>query len=274
MKKTVEKLLAAQGISMMAPLSLADCIIQKPYLLQRAGIEKGTAFLFAVPYYTTECDACANNISAYAVSRDYHGFFKALFDTLLPVLQEKFPQNRFAGFTDHSPINEVHAAVRAGLGFYGKNHLFLTRAHSSFVFLGEIITDAVFEIPLPPPQSCDECGACLAACPVALDASRCYSALTQKKGALSEEEIAILRAHGCAWGCDICQRVCPITLRAKENGTLYTTIPYFKESALSPLTAEIVEKMSEEEFATRAYSWRGRNTILRNLRHLEKGDPE
>lgn len=272
MLNRIKQLLAARGISLVSPILLVDCTVQKPYLLERAGITDGTAILFAVPYYTTDCDLNASNISAYAVSRDYHLFFKALFAEILPVLQAEFPQNRFAGFTDHSPIAEAEAAVRAGLGYRGCNHLFLTDAHSSFVFLGEIVTDAILTTVPHEQRHCAECGACRAACPVGLDVSRCHSALTQKKGTLTDEEIATLRAHGCAWGCDLCQLACPVTKKARTAGTLYTTIPFFLESARTPLTAKEIEEMPDEEFAERAYSWRGKPTILRNLKYLEEGE--
>ena len=272
MLNRIKSLLFARGISLVSPLSLSDCTLQKPYLLERAGIQGGTAILFAVPYYTTNCDLEASNISAYAVSRDYHLFFKKLFDDILPILQAEFPENRFAGFTDHSPIAEAQAAVRAGLGFWGCNHLFLTDKHSSFVFLGEIITDAVINAPAKKEAQCPGCGACKAACPVGLEITRCHSALTQKKGELTEDEIAQLRAHGSAWGCDICQLVCPVTKKARASGTLYTTIPFFLESARTPLSKKDVEEMSDEEFSGRAYSWRGKQTILRNLQLLEKGE--
>ncbi len=272
MLNKIKELLNARGISLVAPLSLADCTVQKPYLLERAGLTGGTAILFAVPYYTTECDLAASNISAYAVSRDYHLFFKELFDEILPILQARFPTHRFAGFTDHSPIAEAQAAVRAGLGYWGCNHLFLTDKHSSFVFLGEIVTDAVLAAPAHEEAHCEGCGACRAACPVGLDVARCHSALTQKKGELSPEERAALIAHGSAWGCDLCQLACPVTKRARKNGTLYTTIPFFVQSARTPLSAREVLEMSDAEFAARAYSWRGRQTILRNLEILEKGE--
>lgn len=272
MLATIKNLLATHGIALVAPLSLADCTVQKPYLLERAGIKNGTAILFAVPYYTTECDLTTSNISAYAVSRDYHLFFKELFSTVLPELQAKFPAQRFAGFTDHSPIAEAEAAVRAGLGYWGCNHLFLTDKHSSFVFLGEIITDAVLSAPAVPESYCQECGACRAACPVGLDVARCHSALTQKKGELTKDERVALIAQGSAWGCDLCQLACPVTKIARKNGTLYTDIPFFKQSVRTPLSARDVLEMTDEEFAARAYSWRGRKTILRNLEILEKGE--
>ena len=271
MKNTVKELLLARGIMLVSPVPLRSLTVTRPYLLERNGIADGTAFIFAVPYYTTACDDSARNISCYAVSGDYHRFFAALFDEILPVLRAKFPQNRFVGFTDHSPIAEGEAAVKAGLGVFGCNHLFLTKEHSSFVFLGEIITDAVLPCEVHEISVCTACGACKKACPVALDTARCLSALTQKKGTLSSEEQRALLDHGIAWGCDTCQLACPVTAAAKKAGTLYSKIPFFHENAIAHLTADTVSSMSEEAFAARAYSWRGREVILRNLLLLEKG---
>ena len=273
MKNTISKLLAARGISLSAPIALKECNVTRAYLLERAGITDGTAFLFAVPYYTTECDNPARNISAYAVSRDYHRFFAALFDEILPLLRKEFPEHKFAGFTDHSPIAEGEAAVRAGLGFFGCNHLFLTSEFSSYVFLGEIVTDALIEAPAGEIKVCQGCGACHAACPVDLTVAQCLSALTQKKGLLNDAEQGAVLAHGCAWGCDRCQEACPVTKQAKKSGSIYTTIPFFKDNAIPHLTADTIRAMSEEEFASRAYSWRGREVVLRNLELLEKGAP-
>ncbi len=272
MLSVIKSLLAKEEIRLVAPIPLSRCTVTKQYLLERVGIAKGTVFMLAVPYYTTKCDDPARNISAYAVSRDYHGFFKALFDKLLPILQSEFPQNRFAGFADHSPIAEAEAAVRAGLGFWGCNHLFLTSKHSSFVFLGEIVTDACFDLPLCEERHCEACGACRRACPVGLDIAKCHSALTQKRGTLTNEEQRQLLSHGSAWGCDICQTTCPVTLRAKSAGTLYSTVPYFQKKAIPRLTANTVRAMSDEDFAARAYSWRGKAVILRNLELTEKGE--
>ncbi len=273
MQTLITTLLARRGIALCAPISLDHCEIIRPYLLERAEIRQGTAFLFAVPYYTTECDCSARNISSYAVSRDYHLFFRELFDEILPVLRAAFPAHRFAGFTDHSPIAEVNAAVRAGLGLLGCNHLLLTEDYSSYVFLGEIVTDAVLEGgPVFPLSQCDACGACRRACPADTDPARCLSALTQKKGTLDGQERRDLLAHGLAWGCDRCQESCPVTKKAKKAGSIYTTVPFFREKALPHLTSDTVRAMSDTEFAERAYSWRGRDVILRNLEILEKGE--
>jgi len=276
MQSTVKAILKEHGISLVAPVSLSYLTLTRPYLLARHGITDGTAFMLAVPYYTTHCDDCARNISSYAVSRDYHRFFEALFADVLPRLAAAFPQNRFVGFTDHSPIAEVEAAALAGLGQIGCNHLFLTKEHSSFVFLGEIITDAVLSAPPHPITVCTACGACKRACPTGLEIDGCLSALTQKKGALTEEERAAVLSGGLAWGCDTCQLVCPVTRAAKAAGTLYSTVPFFEEQAIAHLTADRLNAMSDATLATRAYGWRGRAVILRNLTLFEKhgkGEP-
>ena len=102
------------------------------------------------------------------------------------------------------------------------------------------------------------------------------SALTQKKGALTEAEYARLDAHPLVWGCDTCQLACPVTKAARAAGTLYSRIPFFNEAAIPHLTADRINAMSEAEFHARAYSWRGRAVILRNLALFEsngKGEP-
>lgn len=264
--------LQLKQIRLFSALPLDACRIKKPYLLERVGICCGSVLMIAVPYLTPAAHATDRNLSAYAVSRDYHLFFKNLFDELIPLLQERYPEHRFAGFADHSPIDEIHAAARAGLGVIGKNGLLITREHSSCVFLGALFTDAdlggeIFEI-----QSCQGCGKCLAACPKA--DGECLSSLTQKKGALTADEEERLTNHPLVWGCDICQEVCPHTARAIKDETIFTSIPYFYDAAIPYLNMQILEEMSDEEFACRAYSWRGRGVIERNLNFKKKGETE
>ena len=93
----------------------------------------------------------------------------------------------------------------------------------------------------------------------------CRSALTQQKGELTDEEKQILLQHPTIWGCDLCQEICPHTLAAIERGSIFSPIPFFLEDSLPCLTQEILDGMDEEAFSRRAYAWRGRQTIARNL---------
>ena len=265
--------LQKKKIDLVGALPLSACRVTRPYLLERANIVSGTVFMLAVPYYTHACEDENRCISAYAVSRDYHLFFQELFEELLPYLRECYPFARFVAFADHSPISELHAAAKAGLGVIGKNGLLLTEKYGSYVFLGEVITDMEISCAVHPVQMCEDCGACSVACPANVsEKNLCLSALSQKKGVLNEEERALLRSTNTVWGCDRCQECCPYNLRAKKTGSIYSPISFFQESALPSPTIKDIENMSEDAFAQRAYSWRGRETILRNLRICEKGD--
>lgn len=266
--------LSEYGIELCGALPLCECTVKRPYLLERAEFStdrQAQTFvcIFAVPYLTPAADTSHRNLSAYAVSEDYHVFFACLYDELLPRLQRDFPGHRFAAFVDHSPIDEIDAAVRAGLGVRGRHHLLLTERHSSYVFLGEIITD----LPLTPTPTalpehlrvCHNCGACLAACPMQSEGGECRSALTQKKGTLNEQEAACLTAFQSLWGCDICQEVCPYTAHARARGTLYTNIPFFHHNTVAHLSLDVLDGMDDATFSRRAYAWRGRDVIRRNL---------
>ena len=142
--------------------------------------------------------------------------------------------------------------------------------YSSYVFLGEIITDAILEESPKEIAYCEACGACDRVCPLRLgETMDCLSAVTQRKTPLTPLEETALRAHKTVWGCDLCQEVCPHTKQAKQNGTIYTPLIFFEEDTLPMLSSETFSKMDDTAFASRAYSWRGRGTTMRNLRIFE-----
>jgi epoxyqueuosine reductase len=105
-------------------------------------------------------------------------------------------------------------AARAGVGFYGKNTLLITRTHGSWVVLGTLVTEADVERTLPLELDCGSCRLCIDACPTGaldepgtLDSTRCLSYWTQAPGPIPEEYRVELGAQ--VYGCDICQDVCP-----------------------------------------------------------------
>jgi epoxyqueuosine reductase len=105
-------------------------------------------------------------------------------------------------------------AVRAGLGFYGKNTMLITRTHGSWVVLGTLVTDVEVEPSPPLGLDCGSCTLCIDACPTGaldepgvVDATKCLSYWTQAPGAVPEPYREELGAQ--VYGCDICQDVCP-----------------------------------------------------------------
>ncbi len=263
---TPAALLEEEHITAFAAIPYAACRVLRPYLAERLSFVPQTAVLFLVPYYAGE----GGNISAYAAARDYHLYMRGLFARITPRLAES--GYSFAGFADHSPIDERHAAALAGLGMLGKNGLLIHPRYGSYVFIGELLTDAppaVMQACEPKePAVCEDCGACCRACPTGALESReasCLSAVTQKKGVLSEEEIALIRKTGQVWGCDACQIACPHNRRSVESGEAETPIPFFREDRIPHLEKEVLVHMTEAEFSERAFSFRGREVPLRNL---------
>ena len=234
---------------------------------QRIPQDAASVLVCLFPYYTGEHKE--RNISRYAMVTDYHMIAGEYLNRFCKALQEVFPQNQFEPFTDNAPIREVSAAFHAGLGRRGKNGLILHPKYGSYVFIGEVVTDLVLQPDRPLNSGeCIGCGKCQSVCPqgaLQSDGSvcleRCRSHITQKKGELTDWEIGQIQDGGLIWGCDICNDVCPMNQEAK----VLTPVPEFLESAVAVLDAQIAERLLK----TRAYNYRGKKTILRNIQLLE-----
>jgi len=248
------------------PFSVCNC--RRPDLIERRGVcaqSVRSAVVFLVPYYIHDS---GGNISLYARSRDYHFYCDALFERILPKLRDCFG-GEFLGFADKSPIEENVAAAKAGLGVLGDNYMLINEKYGSFVFLAEILStvspeELGFSGTVGEAHSCLHCGACKRACPAQIEGEECLSALTQKKGALTEDQKAYVAKYGSAWGCDLCQLSCPLNLSVIQ-GKAETPISFFRESRISVLTEEKLNGMDDAEFRSRAFSWRGKAPLLRNL---------
>ena len=171
--------------------------------------------------YAPAADALANlhrpeigNISVYARNRDYHDVVKGMLKQLAGFIVGRFGPD-VKVFVDTAPVMEKPLAERAGLGWQGKHTNLVSRAHGSWLFLGEIYT--TLDLPPDPPhaQRCGSCTRCLAACPTdafpapwRLDATRCISYLTiEHRGPIPLEFRAAMGNR--IYGCDDCLAVCP-----------------------------------------------------------------
>jgi epoxyqueuosine reductase len=196
----------------------------------------------------------AVKVAKYARGRDYHLDLMERLDDLAAVLRAH-GATVARPFADAGPVPERELAERAGLGWIGKNTMLIRPGTGSFVFIGAVLTDLA--LPADRPLDTDHCGSCtrcLDACPTGalvapreLDATRCISYLTIESRAPAPPGLAE-RFEGWAFGCDICNDVCPWNERFARP----TPNPAYHDRGDPDRTDPgCLDRMDEAEFARR-----------------------
>jgi epoxyqueuosine reductase len=202
---------------------------------------------------------------------DYHDVIHERLKSLIDFISAAEPASSSRGVVDSAPLMEHQYAQLAGLGWIGKNTLLLHRDTGSYFFLAALLTD--LELVYDTPHDADHCGtctACLEACPTdafpepyVLDARRCISYLTIELRAPIPVELRPGMGDW-AFGCDICQEVCPWNGRAPHSRE-----PRFAaRSDQNPLDLIALFSMDDDAFRQRFRNtplWRSkRRGLLRN----------
>ena len=185
--------------------------------------EAKTVISFAYNYFTGRGSSEISDeykFSNYAWGDDYHIIIKKYLFEIVEYIQSLSKNLKYRVCVDTSPIMERNWAVRAGIGWIGKNTHLITKDYGSWLFLGEIIINKK----IPPTgffeqDYCGTCTACLDSCPTdalkepyILDSNKCISYLTiEHKGDIPDEQKDNL--ENWIYGCDICQEVCPWNIK-------------------------------------------------------------
>ncbi len=227
--------------------------------------------------YAPEGDALATlarpdrgNISVYARNRDYHDVVKGRLKHLAQYIVGHFGVG-VKVFVDTAPVMEKPLAAHAGLGWQGKHSNLVSRAHGSWLFLGEVYTTLELAPDTPHADRCGSCTRCLTACPTAafpapyrLDATRCISYLTiEHRGPIPH---ALRPAMGNRiYGCDDCLAVCPWNrfAAATDEATLRA-----RPELTAPRLAELAgldEAGFRTMFSGSPVKRIGRNRFVRNV---------
>ena len=154
-------------------------------------------------------------IAKYAYGNDYHEVIRQQLFEFLDTMRAMIGPIEGRGFVDSAPVLERSWAQLAGAGWIGKNGNLIRHKAGSFFFLATLIID----LPLlyddaSSKDYCGSCTKCIDACPTqailpnkTIEANHCISYFTIE---LKKETIESNASFNqWAFGCDICQDVCP-----------------------------------------------------------------
>ncbi len=218
----------------------------------------------AMNYYVkTEESDCANpgKIARYALGEDYHRHIKDRLHKLADWMKQNWPGTESRACVDTAPVLEREIAMRAGIGWQGKNTCVINPKIGSWIFLAEIFTSLQLPIDVPETDHCGTCTRCIDACPTGaitsayhLDATKCISYLTiEHRSELSKDQEKMVGEW--LFGCDICQDVCPFNTKA----------PSAIDALLQPRFAPVLDTSKPSEWSLEEYHTFTRRNAMRRV---------
>ncbi len=180
------------------------------------GSKSVISLLFNYATEASQKDPDAPKISKYAFGEDYHYIVKEKLVQLFDFLNESIGAVEGRAFVDSAPVMDKAWAKKSGLGWIGKNSNLIHPKEGSFFFIAELITDLEFDQDPVMKDYCGTCTKCIDDCPTdaiiepyVVDGSKCISYLTiELKDELLPSEFKG-KMDNWAFGCDVCQDVCP-----------------------------------------------------------------
>lgn len=219
---------------------------------------------------------------------DYHNLLR----TKLEGIGEKLKSDHGLEYKftlDTHPVLERDLAMRAGLGWFGKNSMLINRGAGSFFIIGSLLLNQKLNIATKAVETdhCGQCTRCIDACPTeAIDplsrtiiAQDCISTFTIEQFKIDTTPSAKMNlTSGAIFGCDICQDVCPWNKRVDRqqkfprlnwNADQKKVLDFFMLRPVTELHQEL-EKMSGGEFERlfdkTSFSRSGKRGLLKNIR--------
>ena len=204
-------------------------------------------------YHTEEkqTDVEAPKIASYAFGDDYHKVIKDKLKQLMSFIHQEIGEVQGRVFVDSAPVMDKAWAAKSGLGWIGKNTNLISKKVGSFFFIAELILDLDLEHDLPATDHCGSCTACIDACPTdallapyQIDGSKCISYVTiELKNEIPTDFQG--KMDNWAFGCDVCQTVCPWNRFA----TPHSEPAFNPPDELLSLSKNEWEEMTQEVFS-------------------------
>jgi epoxyqueuosine reductase len=251
-----------------------NCRPQRVLPGARSIVCTATSYLTAAEPYDPSAPGLRGAVSSYSWSKDYHRVIGGRLRELARFIECEFPGERCLACVDTGPMVDRAAAVRAGIGWFGKSGNVLTKEFGSWVLLGELITTLALPADAPLRTNCGRCTECIALCPTgaigpdgSVDGRKCVSDLTQMRGPIPR---AMRPAIGNrVWGCDDCQSVCPVNERKAiaargRSSDDFKPLPHIGTSVDLPAVLRMTNAQFRAWFAPTAMAWRGKAVLQRN----------
>ncbi|HZA50163.1 MAG TPA: tRNA epoxyqueuosine(34) reductase QueG [Myxococcaceae bacterium] len=239
------------GSGMAADMDWMSARMAERLDVRRLVPDARTVISLACNYYVWDAELEESPVSRYAWGRDYHATLRDRLRALRRLFDARWPGLRIYATVDTGPVMEKVWAVRAGIGYVGRNGCLITPQFGSWVFLATAVLDAEVDryADSPAADACGACTRCVSACPTdailpnrAIDARRCLSYQTIENDDRVPED---LRAsfENLVFGCDICQQVCPLNSAPVATGGRFTPRP------VASLGARELAALSPEQYA-------------------------
>ena len=198
-----------------------------------------------------QTDVEAPKIASYAFGDDYHKVIKDKLKQLMSFIHQEIGEVQGRVFVDSAPVMDKAWAAKSGLGWIGKNTNLISKKAGSFFFIAELILDLELEHDLPATDHCGSCTACIDACPTdaliapyQIDGSKCISYVTiELKNEIPTDFHG--KMDNWAFGCDVCQTVCPWNRFA----TPHSEPAFNPPDELLSLSKNHWEEMTQEVFS-------------------------
>jgi len=210
-------------------------------------------------------------IARSAVGEDYHHFMDQKVKRLVDIIASNDWPGTARWQVDTGPLVERAFAIRAGIGWIGRNQNLIIPGYGSFVALALLLLDQELEPDQPfILNQCGTCQSCVQACPAQIlgidtfAAKHCVSYLTQSKEVLRPEEGRRLGLR--LFGCDTCQEVCPHNQKRieEEQQQANSSQSSLRRGVDLLKTLNLTKGEFQQRFKATAAGWRGKGVLQRN----------
>ncbi len=254
--------------------------------------------VLALKEHYTSKESNGLKIASYAFGfegEDYHYWIKKILSVIIEELKIEDPLLEVQLAMDVHPVLDRDLALRANLGWIGKNSMLISKKEGSYFLIASLLLSKKIE-KNQTRQSYDHCGnchLCFETCPTnailpdmrMIDASLCISTYTIEvfDELKMSPPIGMGRDSQEIFGCDICQDICPWNKKLLSKLSSVGEWKSYQEEMINfwlkrPLEEifKVLSHMTGREFRRKfkgtSFERSGKKGMLKNLKFYLKGN--